>query len=175
MHKHVGTYIRRQREAQGLSRGDVGRAMGRTNVSKAARRLVDLEGGQGCLKDYWNALRAVLSFDEADLARAVQRDREDYERWLDEPVEMVLIVSYGRHSFLKIAHQLPDDVVNDPAKAEEFACQVAREKRRKVCLIVSRRESVWINDRGQATVRSGPETTPPAMSVGGKRFLLQIG
>ena len=173
MTNHLGKYIRRQRERQGLSRGDVARAMGRRNVSKAARRRVDLEGGQGCPGEFWEALRAVLSFDDADIAHAVQLDREAYERWLDEPVEMLVIVRLLPAVCLQV--ELPPDAVVDPVKSEAFACQTAREWSRKVCLVVSRRLRVWIDSTGKVTGRGGVEGSAPSMAVGAKQFLLRTG
>ena len=52
---------------------------------------------------------------------------------------MFLIVSYGEHSFLKIGRQLPDDAVNDQAKAEAFACETAKQLGRSTTLYISRR------------------------------------
>ena len=171
MTSHLGTYICRQRERQGLSRGDVARAMGRKNVSKACRRLLDLETGQGCPQDFWNALRAVLDIDEAEVASAVQLDREAYERWLDEPVPMQLIIKWIPCVYGKV--ELPPEALEDPVRAEAFACQTARKWERKVCLVISRREQVRVNERGQVTGRSGEDTSVPYMQVGGKRFLFR--
>ena len=70
--------------------------------------------------------------------------------------------------------ELPPDATEDTVKAEAFACQVARERKRKVCLVVSRRLKVWVNERGEVTSRSGPETPPPHMSMGGCRFVLTL-
>ena len=173
MTSHLGTYVRRQRENLSLSRGDVARAMGRRNVSKACRRLLDLETQGKCDREFWRALRAVVSFEDAEITRAVQRDREEHERWLDEPVPMQVVIRWMAAVYSTV--ELPPGAADDPVKAKAFACEVARERHRKVCLVVSRRLRVWFDETGRGTARTGPETPGPFMQLKGRRFLLTIG
>jgi len=149
--------------------------MGRRNVSKACRRLLDLETQGKCDREFWRALRAVVSFEDAEITRAVQRDREAYERWLDEPVPMQVVIRHGPHSFLHFGVRLPEDVASDPIKAERFACQMAQQCRKPTILTVSRRLTIWFDETGQVTARTGPETSGPFMQLKGRRFLLTIG
>jgi hypothetical protein len=63
-------------------------------------------------------------------------------------------------------------------EAERWAAAVAAEKKRKCCLVWSRRISVWFAEDG--TVYSRTEAVPgepnvPWMKVGGTRFLFGEG
>ena len=70
---------------------------------------------------------------------------------------------------------LPDHVTT-PEQAEAYACEFAKQKRWQLCLSLSRRHAVWVNEEGRVYFRS--EATPdhpngPWMALGkhGKRFL----
>ena len=67
---------------------------------------------------------------------------------------------------------LPEGITT-PEEAESWACEFAREHRWRVCLVVSRRISLWIDSFGLVEART--EATPgvPDMPVGGLRFLLE--
>jgi hypothetical protein len=73
---------------------------------------------------------------------------------------------------------IPDEMLS-PAAAETFAVRHARENRRLVCLVVSRRVSIWV--RSDGTVAKRIEARPgeralPFMTVRGedKPFILDF-
>ncbi len=73
--------------------------------------------------------------------------------------------------------ELPDDAL-DPEAAGAFASDVARERKLRVCLVLSRRVSVWFDTEGRESGRS--EATPempcePFLMVGGKRVQFDFG
>ncbi|MCK4600869.1 MAG: hypothetical protein KAU28_00285, partial [Phycisphaerae bacterium] len=73
---------------------------------------------------------------------------------------------------------LPAGVSSDEAKAEAYACKVAEARKLKACLVVSRRLSIWINEKGEVYSRTAPSPGSPNcpyMQLGCKRFLLEVG
>jgi hypothetical protein len=73
--------------------------------------------------------------------------------------------------------QLPDDSLN-PDEAEAFASKVAREKKMRAWLVLSRRASVEFDAEGKK--RGRLEATPempcePFVVIGGTRFQFDIG
>ena len=70
---------------------------------------------------------------------------------------------------------LPDEITTTE-EAEAWACEFARQNRRRVCLVVSRRLSVWIDESGQVQSRTKAkpgQTNEPYMEIAGRRFLLE--
>ena len=176
MRSHLGDYVRRQREKSGIARGQLARLLGYKNIGKGARRVLDLEAQGICEAKLWEKVQDVLGLSPAEVEQATAMDWAEYQAWLDEPVPMELVVRLIPAVYLQV--KLPPDVVNGPVKAEAFACQVAKDKKRKACLAVSRRLSIWINEKGEVTSRSGPSRgrpNRPYMQVGGKRFLFAVG
>jgi hypothetical protein len=67
--------------------------------------------------------------------------------------------------------ELPDEALS-PEAAEAFAADVARDRKFKVCLVLSRRVSVWFDATGKESERR--EATPdlpcePFTVIGGRR------
>ena len=67
---------------------------------------------------------------------------------------------------------LPEGITT-PEQAEAWACEFAREHRLRVCLVVSRRLSVWIDRSGGVEARTEATPDVPNVPVGGLRFLLE--
>jgi hypothetical protein len=153
---HLGQYVREAREGRGLQRPEVVRLMGYRNVAKGLRRLDRLEADGDYHPQVLEKLVSVLDLDEDEVRRAVERDRRDMERawedWADTPVPMELVLM--PMPSVCIAVPPPDDAAGDPDLAERFACQTARDKGFKACLVVSRRLSVWIDAKGTVTHRT---------------------
>jgi len=70
---------------------------------------------------------------------------------------------------------LPSEI-ETPVEAEAWACTFARQHRCRVCLVLSRRWSVWIDAQGEVEARTEAipgEPNMPFMQVRGRRFLLE--
>jgi len=68
---------------------------------------------------------------------------------------------------------LPAEITT-PELAEAFGCEYAKQHGQKVCLALSRKNSVWIDAQGQVYART--EATPEEASLPFKtRFLLGFG
>jgi hypothetical protein len=92
-----------------------------------------------------------------------------------EPVRPYVVVRILPAVYQRI--ELPDHALG-PEAAEAFAANVARERRMKVCLVLSRRASVWYDAEGNKTGRL--EATPewpcaPYAVIGGKRVQFDFG
>lgn len=170
MISNLGQYVRRQREKLGLNRGQVAQQLGYRNISKGIRRIVDLENEGVCELQLWGKICQVLPLGPVQVKEARQRDWQAYQERLDEPVPMQLIIRWMPAVYSSV--ELPPKAAGDPAEAEEFARQVALERKKKVCLVVSRRLKVWIDENGKSS-KTGPGTPIPAMRLGGRRFLLR--
>jgi len=174
--RKLGDFLRSERLKQGFALGDVARLVGYRNINKGVRRIMALERTGAGKSDLLVNIASTLHLDWMTVESLAEEDRQqrlcEWEAWVNEPVPMELIVRvmaavYARHS-------LPAEVTT-PEQAEAWACEFARDQRRQVCLILSRRHSVWIDAEGQ--VYSRTEATPgepnsPFMTVKGRRFLL---
>jgi hypothetical protein len=74
------------------------------------------------------------------------------------------------------ARQTLPSEIETADEAEAWACTFARQHRCCVCLVVSRRLSVWIDQQGEIEARTKAvpgEPNMPFMEVRGRRFLLE--
>ena len=176
MTSHLGKYVRRQRERQGLNRGQLARSLGYRNISKGVRRILDLETQGSCAARLWARVQDVLGLDQSDIEHAASQDWADYQAWLDQPVPMELVLKLIPAVYLNV--RLPAEARSDEVKAETYACEVAEARKLKACLVVSRRLSIWINEKGEVYSRTSPSldrANRPYMELGRKRFLLGVG
>ena len=176
MSSHVGQYVKRARESRKLNRAQVAKAMGRRNINKAMRKIMDVEANGPGDPEFFRRLAEVLALDDGELRRRAEQDWREYQAWLDEPVPMYLVVRMIAGFYAEAP--LPAEVADDPVAAEECACWVARKYRCKVCLVVSRRLSVFIEKDGQVSERSRITTSEPNipyMQIKGRKFLPRLG
>jgi hypothetical protein len=147
MNNEMGQYVRRQRETLGLTPAMLVRAMGYENINKGIRRLMELEGFGRRDEVFWLSICDQLSLDQQEILTAEKADDATYQAWLDEPIPMELAIRWIPGVYSSVA--LSEGVAGDPVKAEEFARKVARDKKRKVCLVLSRRKKLWVDEHGQ--------------------------
>jgi hypothetical protein len=119
----------------------------------------------------------ALDLDWAIVERLIEDDNNErlraWEQWASEPVPMCLIVRLMAAVYVRRA--LPTEITM-PDDAEAWACGFARQHRWRVCLVLSRRWSVWIDAEGQIEARTEArpgEQNMPFMEVRGRRFLLE--
>jgi len=173
----LGEFLRAERLKQGLSLGQLAWMVGYRNIAKGARRITCLEQTGLAKADLVVNFGEALNLDWMMVERLAKEDREAYlrewEAWASQPVPMCLVVRLMATVYSR--KTLPARVTT-PEQAEAWACEFARQNHWRVCLVVSRRQSVWINCSGQVVART--EATPdcpnmPFMAVGGRRFLLE--
>jgi hypothetical protein len=179
MSNHLGEYIRHRREQLGLRRSEVAWLLGYENVSKGSARLHSLEEGRWVSRDFLVRLMGILQIEPQVVQDLIDRDQQEYiaawEKWADEPVPMHAAVRYIPGFFAGI--DMPGDV-RTPEQALAWAVETARQKQKKVILVVSRRVSYTVHEDGRA---DGPfEATPdekaqPWMALGKTPFLPAFG
>ncbi len=157
----------KSRFEKGLTLGEIARGLG-YSVNKGTRKYLEWERGEEYPEEEkLRELIRVMELDPKEVKKAVEQDRRDYEKWLDEPIPMTLVVRIMPAVYADV--KVPENL--SPEEAEEWACQYARKEKRMVCLVLSRRESVWIDEQGEISSRAAGR---PFMSIGGKRFSFRI-
>lgn len=179
MSNHLGEYIKHRREQLGLRRSEVARLLGYENVSKGSARLHSIEEGRWISQDFLVRLMGILSVESQVVQDLIDRDRQEcvvaWNKWADQQVPMHAAVRYVPGFFAGI--DLPGDV-RTPEQALAWAVETARQKQKKIILVVSRRISWTVHENG---VADGPfNATPdsnamPWMALGSKPFLPSLG
>lgn len=173
----LGEYLRDNRVKQGLTLGQLARMVGYRNINKGERRITALERTGKGNADLLVNVASALNLDWEMVLDLAEEDRQErlreWEAWANQPVPMHLVV---RLMAAVYARKVLPEGVTTPEQAETWACEFAKEHRWRVCLVVSRRQSVWIDAEGQVESRS--QATPnqpnmPFMVVKGRRFFLQ--
>jgi transcriptional regulator with XRE-family HTH domain len=172
---HVSSLFRRRRVDRGLSIGQLARLLGYRNVSKGCNRIQGFEGGGKVAPDLLARLASELAITPDEIRHALGEDYRDWLAWANQPVRPHVVLRYLACVYQRI--ELPDDAL-DPEAAELFASDLARERRFKVCLVLSRRISVWYDATGREYART--EATPempcePYAVIGGKRVQFDFG
>lgn len=167
------------RLAKKLSLGDLARLVGYQNIAKGANRIVRFERNGIIDDELLIKLARALAINWATVEELAEQDRQEHIeawlKWADEPVPMKLVVRLMAAVYSTCP--LPDEITT-PEEAERYACTVARLWQMQICLVLNRRQSVWIGVDG--TVLRRTEATPfgnpnePWMQVRGKRFLLDL-
>jgi transcriptional regulator with XRE-family HTH domain len=175
MNNHLGKYIKARREQRGLRRSEVARLLGYENEAKGSARLHSLEEGRCVSQDFLQRLIGILQIEPQVIQDLIERDREDYieqwNRWADEPVPMHAAVRYVPGFFAGI--DLPGGVTT-PEQALAWAVETAKQKQKKVVLVVSRRVSWTVHEDGRADgpfVATPDEKAQPWMALGKSHFL----
>ena len=173
------THFKAQRLAKNLTLGDLARLVGYSNISKGANRISQFER-EGTIDDQLLVKTARgLEIDWATVEKLAQEDRQDHiqawNKWANEPVPMKMVIRVMATIYSTCP--IPEEITTHE-EAEKHACAVARLRKMRVCLVLNRRQSVWIGADG--VVENRTEATPfrapnlPWMQVGrGQNFLLK--
>ena len=172
--RNLGQLVRRRRLESCLSLRRMAVALGYRNVNKGIRRVQSLEVSGVADETFWRKVQNVLELDKSEVRQAFERDWQAYQTWLDESIEIRCIIRWMPAIYSEVV--LPADVKGDPEQARKFARNLARPKHRKVWLRLSRRLTVWVDERGEdfdrlEAIPERPEG--PSMRVSGRRFLLR--
>ncbi|MFC1833244.1 helix-turn-helix domain-containing protein [Thermodesulfobacteriota bacterium] len=172
MNKHLRNYCRAQRERKGVRLGELAELVGYRNRSKGAQRILAFEREGDVDDDFLQKLCEALELDPDGVREAMEKDVAEWEEWLNEPVPMRMIV---RIMVTVYSPQAIPPEITSPEEAVSYACSFAREKKLNVCLVLSRKESVWIGSDGEVTNRTFTESglpNSPFATLGGKRRFL---
>ena len=157
---HLGNYFHEQRKGQGLSLGQLAVLVGYRNVSKGANRIARFEREGIVTDDLLAALADALGIDLPN-GRAPHRTGPPGPSSSMGSLGFSRLCRYSWSSGIwqpfMASVKKPGDITTH-AQAEAFACEYARTHRLRVCLILSRRHSVWIDEEGKVYART--EATP---------------
>jgi hypothetical protein len=143
--------------------------VGYKNVSKGSNRIQTFEGGGKVAPDLLEKLASALEVSPDEVRQLAAEDYQNWLRWAEEPIRPYVVIRHMASVYERV--ELPDDVL-EPEQAEIYAARLAREQKRTVCLVLSRKSSMYFDATGQITGRQ--EALPDAFSepfamVGGKR------
>jgi hypothetical protein len=170
MNKHLGKLIGCKRQEKGLNFREIADLCG-LNPEKWANKICNFER-EGTLDsdEMVLSLIRVMEIDRQEVRDAVQKDYEDWETWVNEPVPMELILKLIPAVYKLV--KIPDHI-NKTDKAIEFASNVAKEWKRDACLALNRKESIWFKEDGTIKFRSTAQPGIPNIpysTIGGKAF-----
>lgn len=171
---HLAEYFRNERLKKKLRLGQVARMVGYKNVSKGSRRVETFEQTGHVRRELLDKLATALGIDAATVNSLVEEDRLVWQAWASTPIRPYIVVRAMATVYCPV--RIPDDV-RSVEEAEEYAAGVARQKRMQVCLVLSRRLSVWFAADGTIEqVTEGvadDEPNQPFTVIGGRRCLLR--
>ena len=172
MNKHLRNYFRSQRELKGVRLGPLAETIGYKNRNKGARLILNFEREGIITEDLLQKLIAAIEIDRETMIEAMEKDKAEWEAWINEPVPMQMIVRLVAAVYLR--HPIPAWITT-PEEAEAYARNFAKEKHFQVCLALNRRESVWIKEdgeiKGRTIAKPGQPKIPYATLGGGRKFL----
>lgn len=152
---HLGVFFRKRRVERKLALGQLARDLGYTNLSRGANRIQAFEGGGKIMPDLLAKLAEVLEIDPDEIRQRVAEDYRDWLAWANAPVRPSVVVRIMAAVYQRV--ELPEEAL-EPEAAGAFASQLALERKSRVCLVLSRRVSVWFDATGRECGRT--EATP---------------
>lgn len=143
---HLANLLWESRFKKRITCNVIARGIGYVNTNKGVRKYLRWERGEEYPEEeQLNQLIQVMKLDPIEVEKAVTQDLRDYERWLDEPVPMTLVVRMMAGFYVDV--KVPETL--SPEEAEEWAREYARRANLRVCLVKSRRESVYIDKNAE--------------------------
>ena len=156
--------------------GPLAEMVGFQNHNKGARAILEFERRGVVSDDLLQKLITALEIDQEGIAQAMEKDRAEWEAWVSEPVPVQMILR--PIPAVNVLHAMPPEIETS-AEAEKYARNYAKEKGFRVCLVLSRRESLWIDADGEKTYRTFAKPGVPNMpytTLGGqRRFVFRVG
>ena len=179
MTTHLAEHFRKRRTEMGLKLGQVALLVGyqhsARSLSHGCNRLLKFEQ-TGIINDQlFRKLMAVLEIDQATVNERLQEDLADWLKWANETIRPYIVMRLMPAVYSQA--ELPDEV-RSVEDAERYASEFAKERRLRICLVLSRRVSVYFADDGSRQYASeavpGGEPNQPYTLIGGRRCLMQF-
>ena len=173
MNKHLRNLIGHCRQGKGLNFRELAELCG-LNPKKWANQICSFEREGIGPDEMIRKLIKSLEIDHSEVRDANNRDLDDWNKWLDEPVPMELVLKPNIGIY--IGDKIPDEF-NNQEKALKYASSIAKEKNWEVCLILNRKECIWFKGDGSLKFKGTKKTgvvDSPHMSVGNKQFLFGV-
>lgn len=168
----LGEYCRERRFAQTLTLSDLATLLRANNVSKMVRKLDYFEREGPIDPALLSALVAVLKIDPVVVQNLMGEDEEEslheWDKWASQWVRPHLITRLIPGVWMHVT--IPDEVLS-LSDAEAFAIRYAQEEQRLVCLVLSRRISIWVRS---GTVVKRVEARPARGRTSQSSFALAV-
>lgn len=146
----LGKFLRAKRESRGLKLSELGRRLGYKNLTKAARRIRELESTGECIAGLLEKVCGILDVPrdviEPLLAVDERARHEDWERWVNEPITPYFVLRGFAAIYFDLP--LPDELHHDFEQAKAFVASKAIHHRKRCCLVWSRRVCVYFKEDG---------------------------
>ena len=117
---------------------------------------------------------AALDVDQATVERLAQEDLREWAAWANEPIRPYLVARAMAAIYCPV--QLPDEI-QSVEQAQDYASQFARHWRIRVCLVLSRRISIYYQADGSieevTEAVPGDEPNQPYTLIGGRRCMVR--
>ena len=161
---HLGKLLWESRFKNKITCKVIARGLGYRNVNKGARKYLQWERAEGYpKKEELDQLIQIMKLNPKQVEKAVEQDQRDYEKWLDEPIPITLVVRLVSCVYVDV--DVPENL--SPEEAEEFARQYARRTHLRVTLVKSRKQSIYFDKNGEVEFTHHER---PYMMMGGRRF-----
>ena len=177
MQSELARHFSSVRSSKGIRLGQLARMIGYKDAGKGASRIDRFEKWNRIHEDLLVKLADVLGIDSQTVARLIAEDRrkylEDWERWVNTPIRPSIIL--GHIGGFCWGEPVPKGLTRKAA--EEYAAKTAKETRRRILLVLSRRLSIWFDPEGNRTeVEAKPgDTALPYVRFGSRKFNFIFG
>ena len=167
---HLGKFFRARRNEKGLSLRQLAALAGYKNLNRGTNRIQRFEDGGGRIApDLFAKLTSILEVTPEEVRRSLDEDYQEWLSWANVPIRPYLVSRLMACVYQQV--QLPDDALSTEA-AKDYAARLARESKRMVWLVLSRRISIRFDATGKEDLPL--EATPempcvPYAIIGGKR------
>ena len=171
----ISSFFKSCRISKGLTRGKLAALAGYRNLSKGAGRVWYFETTGRADYDFVTKLASALCIDKQTLDRLIEQDRQEclaeWEAWSSTLIRKYIVIRLMSAFYTSI--DLPVGITQ-LTDAETFTANVARQRKKRCCLVWSRRLSVFFDEHGQLERRQEAkpgEDIQPCMMVGNHKFM----
>jgi hypothetical protein len=161
-----------------LTLGQLARMVGYRNLSKGANRIQRFEKDGMIGGELLGKLMVALEIEATTVKELAEKDRQGYlkgwEAWVSEPVPIQVVMRFMPAVYCHVS--LPRGITTAD-EAVAFGQDVARLRRRRIFVHLSRRKTVYVDENGRitGTEEATPEIDPrPFSQVGNKKFLFHF-
>lgn len=152
MESNLAGYIKTARIEQKISYSQLALKMGYKNITKGMNKIISLEREGIVYPEILKKLIRALKLNQERVNKLIIKDRLEYEKefeqWVNEPVK----ISYTIRAMpaVYLSYDLPDKITSEE-QAIQFVVEIAKKKRLKAWLNLSRKEKVYITEKGGVT------------------------
>jgi hypothetical protein len=177
----LSEHFKNERLARHLRLSQLAALAGYTNVGKGASRINVFETTGRIAPPVLTKVAAALGISVATVNELIAQDERNFllewNQWADKSIEPYLVVRLIPAVYR--SEVIPLDVTS-LEEGEAFAASRAKHWSKAVCLVISRRYSMWLDEAGEVYART--EAVPgsssgPGMTLGRKRqdqFVLKL-